>query len=137
VGTEVEAPARPACPRCGSPISWIETQRKGDRVYYVAVHYAGYTKVGGKVRKRIKKCYLGPEVYEYVSRTHQNLGVVLEGAVVDRRVLHYLDAFITALSKAELDKPTLVEIVSKLRYLTSRLEEYVRKIEEEEAARGG
>ena len=137
MGTEVEAPARPACPRCGSPISWIETQRKGDRVYYVAVHYLGYTKSGGRVRKRVRKCYLGPEVYEYVSRTHQNLGVVLEGAVVDRRVLHYLDAFITALSKAELDKPTLVEIVSKLRYLTSRLEEYVRKIEEEEAARGG
>lgn len=137
MGTEVEAPARPACPRCGSPISWVERQRKGDRVYYVAVHYLGYTKVGGKVRKRVRKCYLGPEVYEYVTRLHQDLGITLEGAVVDRRVLHYLDAFITALSKAELDKPTLIEIANKLEYLTQRLREYVRKIEEEEAARGG
>ena len=131
---------RPVCPRCGSPISWVERQRKGDRVYYYAVHYLGYTKVGGRVRKRVRRCYLGPESYEYVSRLHKDLGIVLEGAVVDRRVVHYLDAFVEALSRVELDRSTLVEILNKLRYLTQRLGGYVRKLEElekEEVARGG
>jgi len=136
---EAQAPTRPTCPRCGSPVSWVEKQRKGSRVYYVAVHYLGYSREGGRVRKQVRKCYLGPEEYDYVTRLHQNLGIVLEGAVVDRRVVHYLDAFVRALSKAELDRPTLVEIVNKLEYLTSRLREYVRKLEEleEEEATGG
>jgi DNA-directed RNA polymerase subunit M/transcription elongation factor TFIIS len=34
------------CPRCGRPASYIERQRKGDRVYYVAVHYKGFRKEG-------------------------------------------------------------------------------------------
>ena len=127
---------RPVCPRCGSPISWVERQRKGDRVYYYAVHYLGYTKVGGRVRKRVRRCYLGPESYEYVSRLHKDLGIVLEGAVVDRRVVHYLDAFVEALSRVELDRSTLVEILSKLRYLTQRLGGYVRKLEELEKEGG-
>jgi len=132
-------PERPVCPRCGSPVSWIESQTKGGRVYYYAVHYLGYEKVGRKLRKRVRKCYLGPELYEYVTRLHSDLGLKLEGAVVDRRVLHYLDAFVEALSRVELDRSTLVEIVSKLRYLTQRLEDYARRIEElegEEATRG-
>jgi len=130
---------RPTCPRCGSPISWVEKLRRGDRVYYVAVHYLGYTKSGGKVRKKVRRCYLGPELYEYVSRTHRDLGIVLEGAVVERRVVHYLDAFVSALSRVELDRPTLVEILNKLRYLASRLETYVAKLEalEKEEATGG
>jgi len=127
---------RPVCPRCGSPISWVEKQRKGDRVYYYAVHYFGYVKVGKRVRKKVKRCYLGPEAYEYVSRLHEDLGIVLEGAVVDRRVVHYLDAFVEALSRANLDRPTLVEILNKLRYLTQRLEGYVRKLEELEKEGG-
>jgi len=61
---------------------------------------------------------------------------VLEGAVVDRRVVHYLDAFVEALSRVELDRSTLVEILSKLRYLTQRLGGYVRKLEELEKEGG-
>jgi len=118
------------CPRCGAPISWVERQVKGGRVYYYAVHYLGYTKSGGKIRKKVRRCYLGPEAYEYVTRLHRDLGIVLEGAVVDRRVVHYLDAFVESLSRVELDRPTLVEILNKLRYLAQRLEGYVRKLEE-------
>jgi hypothetical protein len=108
-------------------ISYIERQRKGDKYYYYAVHYLGYSKVGGRVRKNVRKCYLGPEVYDYVSRTHSDLGIVLEGAVEGRRVIHYLDAFIMSLTRVELDRPTLIEIINKLKYLTQRLEEIVEK----------
>jgi len=120
---------RPACPRCGSSISWVEKQRKGGRIYYVAVHYLGYVRVGDRVRKQVRKCYLGPEEYDYVTRLHQDVGLTLEGAVSDRRVIHYLDAFMTSLTKIELDKETLIEIINKLKHLTSRLEEYVEKDE--------
>lgn len=122
-----EGPSRPRCPRCGGVISYIERQRKGDKYYYYAVHYLGYSKVGGRVRKNVRKCYLGPEVYDYVSRTHSDLGIVLEGAVEGRRVIHYLDAFIMSLTRVELDRPTLIEIINKLKYLTQRLEEIVEK----------
>jgi len=46
------------------------------------------------------------------------------GADDPRRVIHYLGAFIRALLNANLEKPTLIEILNKLKYLTSR---YVRE----------
>ena len=61
-------------------------------------------KVGGKVRKRVRKCYLGPEgSYEYVTRTHEREGLVFRGAVDRERILAYLDALIGYVSKVELD----------------------------------
>ena len=123
------------CPRCGLPFNWVETQDKGGRTYYYAVHYMGYSKVGSKIKKKIRKCYLGPEEYEYVSRLHSDLGLKLEGAVVERRVVHYLDAFISALAGSELDRATLTEILTKLKHLTQRLEEYVKELEKEESVR--
>ena len=55
------------------------------------------------------------------------MGITFEGAIDERRVIHYLDMFIMALTKVELDKPTLVEIINKLRYLTTRLEEIAKE----------
>ena len=127
---------RPVCPRCGAPISWVESQTKGGRTYYYAVHYYGYTKVGKKIKKKVRRCYLGPEVYEYVSRLHRDLGLTLEGAVAgQKRLTHYLDAFISALASAELDRATLIDILTKLKHLTQRLEVYVRELEREESQR--
>jgi len=124
-----EKEAKPRCPRCGAEISWIESQDKGGRVYYYAVHYLGYSKSGSKVRKKIRKCYLGPEEYVYVSRLHSDLGLKFKGAVIEKRVVHYLDMFTEALVRADLDRLTLIEIISKLKHLTQRLEGYVREIE--------
>jgi len=117
--------SKPRCPRCGGVISWIESQRKGGRVYYVAVHYLG--RVGGK--RMVKKCYLGPEEYVYVSRTHQDLDITLEGLIRDRRLINYLDAFISSLFTIDLDEKTLIEVTRRLRNLVERLERYVREIE--------
>jgi hypothetical protein len=128
VGESGKVSLKPRCPRCGYEISWIERIRRGDRVYYLAVHYLGYS---GK-KKKVRKCYLGPEEYVYVSRTHQDLGIVFEGAIDDRRIINYLHTFIKALTKIELEKPILIEILNILKHLVSRLEEYVAKIEEEE-----
>ena len=59
------------CPRCGQPISYIEKHRRNGHVYYYAVHYLGYERApDGRVVKRLRKCYLDPDIYSYVSSTH-------------------------------------------------------------------
>jgi len=89
VGSEVGGSL--VCRRCGRPISWIETRRRGDQVYYYAVHYSGYIRdSSGKVRKRVTKCYLGPQEYVYVSKLHEDLGLALRGAIDPGRVYQYL-----------------------------------------------
>jgi hypothetical protein len=57
-----EPSEKPVCPRCGRPISFIEEQRKGDRVYYIAHYYLGCEE--GK--KKEERCYLGPKKYVLV-----------------------------------------------------------------------
>jgi hypothetical protein len=50
-----------ACPRCGRPYSYLERHRIGKKVYLYAVHYEGYESgPDGRMRKRVRKCYLGP-----------------------------------------------------------------------------
>jgi len=98
------------CPRCGLKYSYIERRKVGDRVYLYAVHYF---KVGGK--RRIKKCYLGPESsYIYVSKMHE---FSLRGSLDRRRTLNYLDAILNLLvvEREKLDEETKREIVEKLR----------------------
>jgi len=87
------------CPRCGAPYSWIERRESGGRVYYYAVHV--YKDSSGK--RRVKKCYLGPEEYEYVSRLHAKEGLTLKGLRDSQRALEYLDALIAYLQTVELD----------------------------------
>ena len=126
---------KPLCPRCGSPIDYFDRVKRGNRVYLYAVHYEGYTRVGSKIRKRVRKCYLGPEdAYTYVSRTHVREGLVLRGAHDPERVLDYLTALIHYLENPELDLSSqlLKRIAAKLRELADSLEDIAR-VEEEEA----
>ena len=60
--------AQTICPRCGLPVSYFEKHRSGDKEYLYAVHYYGYSRTAsGKVKKKVRKCYLGPVgAYEYV-----------------------------------------------------------------------
>jgi len=82
------------CPRCGLPYSYIERRSVGGRVYLYAVHIYK-AKEGGKVKRRVRKCYLGPEdSYEYVSKLHEREGIVLRGLADRERVIKYLDDII-------------------------------------------
>ena len=113
-----EEPKR-TCPRCGMPISWIERQRKGGREYYVAVHYLGRS--SGK--EALRKCYLGPKEYAYVSSTHEGLGLTLKGMVEPRRVLDYLDSLLTALPHLNVSREELSKLVERLKAVLEALEE--------------
>ncbi len=63
------------CPRCGQPVSYIEKQRRGNQVYYYAVHYLGYERTpDGRIHRKVRRCYLGPSTYIEVSKLHATLG---------------------------------------------------------------
>jgi len=83
------------CPRCGQPISYIERQRRGNQVYYFAAHYYGYERTpDGKIRKKVKKCYLGPSAYIEVTKTHSDLGLTLKGLTEEGRERDYMEALV-------------------------------------------
>ena len=75
------------CPRCGLKIDRVLTRKIGNRYYVYAVHYV---EEGGKKKK--KQCYLGPaDHYKYVSRLHEDVGLLLVGAWKTDRVIDYLE----------------------------------------------
>ena len=77
-------PQPEVCPRCGEPISFIERRKIGNRVYLYAVHYYGFERgPRGKVRPRLKRCYLGPADSPLVSVSY-TATAPQEGSVYDR-----------------------------------------------------
>jgi len=110
------------CPRCGLPFSYIKARKRGGRVYYYAVHYYGYERVGGRVVKKVRECYLGPEVYEYVTRTHVREGLTLKGLIDSDRALYYLDALIKIIPQLKLDKNVRKRLSERFKRLAEELE---------------
>jgi len=75
------------CPRCGRPISWIETRRVGNREYVYAIHYS---------KNNREQCYLGPSNgYIYATTTHRKEGLVLKGLNDPDRVLEYFERIVS------------------------------------------
>lgn len=119
---------KPICPRCGERIDYVERHKRGGRVYLYAVHYLGYERdSSGRVRKRVRKCYLGPEdSYRYVTLTHVKDGLVLYGLDKRDRLLTYLEAIINALDSlgdTGLSRGFLLSLAERLRRLADVLEE--------------
>ena len=101
------------CPRCGLPYSYIERRVVGGRVYLYAVHITK-VKEGGKSKRRVRKCYLGPESeYTYVSMMHEREGIRLKGMINKDRVIEYLDAIIRYI-ETNGNEETLRKIRSRL-----------------------
>jgi len=100
------------CPRCGQPFSYLESYKRGSQTYYVAVHYEGYEKVEvegrRKVKKKARKCYLGPQIYKYVEKLHE-LG--LSGAIDRERFKRY---FKELLNEVDLSPGELVSMIEEL-----------------------
>lgn len=114
----------------------MESYTKGDRVYYVAVHYYGKDPETGK--KDVKKCHLGPEEYDYVTKTHP---LVLQGAIEDikepnARMLAYLDALIEALPYAKLDSEKALMLAARFKGIGAKLEQYAEEAKRATAENG-
>jgi len=127
------------CPRCGQPISYIERHRRNGHVYYYAVHYLGYERApDGRVVKRLRKCYLGPEAYTEVSRTHGDLGLTFRGLLEGGRELEYLEGLVAAI-EAKLDSGQAGSdraLAERLEVLAGRLARLAERLRERTASGG-
>jgi len=134
------------CPVCGRPIDYIEKKVvKGNGTQHV-YYYARHIIDDESGQKKVKKCYLGAETYDYVTRKNYDLGMVFMGMAVDpvTRLTEYVNSAAERLSdKIEggtLDPEqarswlnALREAIMKLQSLADTLEKYVRENESNEA----
>ena len=129
------------CPRCGQPVSYIERHRRNGHVYYYAVHYLGYERApDGRVLKRLRKCYLGPEAYTEVSRTHGDLGLTFRGLLEGGRELEYLEGLVAAiegrLERGELGRAQALELAGALAQLSERLARLAERLRKRAGSSG-
>jgi truncated hemoglobin YjbI len=126
------------CPVCGLPIDWVERRVVNGHVYYYAWHVI--TDENGQ--KRRKKCYLGAERYDYVSRKNIDLGTTFRGMAYDpaQRLAEYVNGALDKLSvkvqsgTLELEEArewlrAFRDVIARLERFTATLEEYVRRLE--------
>ena len=134
------------CPVCGRPIDYIEKKVvKGNGTQHI-YYYARHIIIDENGQKKVKKCYLGAEAYDYVSRKHSDLGIVFTGLTVDpaKRLTEYINSAVEKLN-AKMDSGTLSleearswlnalrETIAKLQSLADVLEKYMRENEGKEA----
>jgi len=126
------------CPRCGEPYSWIEKRRvvrvvggrRCEYEYFYAVHEY---REGGK--RKIKKCYLGPDAYKYVSLTHKpREGLTFSGLMDSDRAIKYFYSLMSYIERAadEIDPKQLRALAKNAREFADRIEKIAEKIEKQE-----
>jgi hypothetical protein len=133
------------CPKCGRVIDWVERRVRNGHVYIYAAHVSV---VNG--RRKITKCYFGPERYTYATKTHSDMGIELKGMAYEidggpgSRLLDYINDLANKLG-AEVEGGALDlerarqwlravrEAEERLQSLADRLEGYVRQLEAQEA----
>ena len=120
------------CPRCGQPISYIERQRRGNQVYYYAVHYLGYERgPDDRIHKKVKRCYLGPEAYIEVSKLHADLGLTLKGLIEEGRERDYMEALVKSVRDRMRGGRLTAEGARELAAVLSRFSEELKELARE------
>ena len=133
---EAQSQGLPICQRCGQPYRYLERRRIGNNVYYYAVHYEGYERgPDGKPRPKLRRCYLGPNVYIEVTKTHSDLGLTFKGLIEEGRERDYMDALANTiearLREGSLRPEEALELAAKL----ERLAELARRLRDYAAAK--
>jgi hypothetical protein len=146
LGSDVPFKKGDRCPVCGRPIDYIERRVvKGNGTEHV-YYYARHIVVDENGQKKVKKCYLGAETYDYVSRKNYDLGIVFMGMAVDpvMRLTEYVNSAVSRLNvrieggtldpeRAKSWLNALREATAKLQTLVDALEKYVREHGSKEA----
>jgi len=131
-----------ACPVCGLPIDWVEKRVRNGHVYYYAYHYV--KDENGK--RKVKKCYLGADRYDYVSRKNYDLGTTFRGMAYSEadRFSEYFNSALDKLS-AKVQSGTLEpeqarhwlgllkDMNSRLERLMALLEDYLKELSKAQA----
>ncbi len=126
------------CPRCGRPIDWIERRIKNGHVYIYAYHYV--KDENGK--RKVKKCYLGPEKYDYANRVLATAGIQVKSLahqLIDDKPLiaSQLEDLVKAveekMAKTEMSAYTAQYLADRLQGLVDKLRQYAEERAKEEA----
>jgi len=143
----VSGTAYRVCPRCGQPISYIERQRRGNQVYYYAIHYEGYERgPDGRIHKKIRRCYLGPEKYVLTNKVLAAAGLQVKSLaqqlMEDRPLIasqleELAKAIEEKMAKAEISAYTAQQLADRLQGLLDRLRKYAEERAKEEARAKG
>ena len=119
------------CPRCGQPYRYIEKRKIGNNIYYYAVHYEGYDRgPNGRPRPKLRRCYLGPNAYIEVTKTHSNIGLMLKGLIEEGREMDYINALAEALEARLKDGKLKPEEALELAESLERLAELARRLKD-------
>ena len=107
------------CPRCGKPYSYTERHKIGNRIYLYAVHYERYERLNNKIKKKVRKCYLGPENgYEYAVKRLSKEGFLW---LKDRQnAMDYLDSLIRYLQACKIDREVMLEFADRLEKIINK-----------------
>ena len=133
---EAQSQGLPICPRCGQPYRYLERRRRGNQVYYYAVHYEGYERgPDGRPRPKLRRCYLGPNVYIEVSKLHADLGLTLKGLIEEGRERDYIEALASTIEARLRDGSLRPEEALELARRLDRLAELARRLREYAAAK--
>jgi len=128
-----------ACPVCGLPIDWVEKRVRNGHTYYYAYHYV--KDENGK--RKVKKCYLGADTYDYVTRKNIDLGTTFRGMAYSEadRFSEYFKGALDKLS-AKIESGTLEleearHWLGLLRDMNSRVERLMALLEDYVKAKAG
>jgi RNA polymerase-binding transcription factor DksA len=136
------------CPRCGQPISYIEKHKRGNRVYYYAVHYEGYERTpDGRIHKKVRRCYLGPDKYVLTNKVLAAAGIQVKSLahqlmedkpLIASQLEDLVKAVEEKMAKTEMSAYTAQQLADRLTELADRLRKYAEERAKEEArAKGG
>ena len=135
------------CPRCGQPISYIERQRRGDQVYYYAVHYEGYERTpDGRIRKKVRRCYLGPEKYILTNKVLAAAGIQVKSLahqltedkpLIASQLEELVKAVEEKMVRTEISAYTAQQLADRLQGLVDKLRKYAEERAKEEARAKG
>jgi len=139
------------CPRCGRPIDYLErrvVRRRGkdgkvrEQVYFIAWHYVR----GPDGKRKVKKCYLGPEKYVHANRLLAAAGLhvksLAQQLMEDRPlVVSQLEELAKAIeekmARTEISAYTAQQLADRLQGLLDRLRKYAEERAKEEARAKG
>jgi len=119
-------------PRCGQPYRYLERRKIGGNIYYYAVHYEGYERgPDGRPRPKLRRCYLGPNVYIEVSKLHADLGLTLKGLIEEGREKDYMEALVRSVRDRIRSGRLTAEGARELAALFTRFSEELRELAKE------
>jgi hypothetical protein len=110
---------RRLCPRCSYPFKSLSKVTIGGNTYYIARHVVDVD--GQKVV--VWSCYLGPSEYIYVTALHEDLDLVLKGAVEEGRWVEYIERIISSVlekARRSRDKSRYIEGMLRVREIVMR-----------------